>query len=500
MGAENTYRLDRIDLGPPAAERDKALDSYFVESDTFRRVQEGAKTIILGNRGAGKSAILQILAARAKDSGHHVIELAPEDYSYDLLRSSMLAENEGSWAKMGAYAAAWKYLLYILTMKAVSSKTVTSRKGPAGRDIYKYIRDNHRDSDMSKLSTLISYLKRLEGVKIGSYEVGLRTRELERLYKLEEISELLPKLAKVLRNQRVVILVDELDKGWDASEDAQSFVAGLFQACITVNRLSPSLRVYMSLRQELYDNIPAIYDDAQKYRDIVETISWSSGGLLSLMAKRIRYSLPGLHGATDEEAWNAVFAETLDYRRNRSFNYVIDRTLHRPREIIELCSSCIEHAVGHEIMPPLNYATITDAEKFYSENRTKDIASEYRFQYPGLLSVFEFFRGKYYRFTREELEYSCLDIIGSETTVDSAAQQWLANLEVESLIDILWKVGFLHARVVGGVRGHRRSGSSYAGPHQIPNLTLANIQTFQIHPMFRSYLGLREPKSSSRSD
>lgn len=256
----------------------------------------------------------------------------------------------------------------------------------------------------------------------------------------------------------------------------------------------------MSLRQELYDNIPAIYDDAQKYRDVVETISWSGAGLLSLMVKRIRYSLPDLYGSEDEVTWNYVFAETLDYRKNRSFNYIVDRTLHRPREIIELCSGCIEHAVDTSTAAPLNYAVISDAERSYSENRTKDIASEYRFQYPGLLSVFEAFRGRLYRFSRDQIDYICLELIFGDIKTDPDAQEWLQLLEPENLVEILWKVGFLHARTVGGVRGRRRSGSSYAGPHQIPNLALANIQTFQVHPMFRSYLGLREPKASNQPE
>jgi len=34
----------------------------------------------------------------------------------------------------------------------------------------------------------------------------------------------------------ILILVDELDKGWDSSEDAMAFVSGLFQAAIALNR------------------------------------------------------------------------------------------------------------------------------------------------------------------------------------------------------------------------------------------------------------------------
>jgi hypothetical protein len=56
------------------------------------------------------------------------------------------------------------------------------------------------------------------------------------------------------------VLVDELDRGWDSSEDAQAFLAGLFQACLSVNSLHDNLRVYISLRQELYDDVPALYE------------------------------------------------------------------------------------------------------------------------------------------------------------------------------------------------------------------------------------------------
>jgi len=49
--------------------------------------------------------------------------------------------------------------------------------------------------------------------------------------------------------------------------------------------LSPHLRVCMSLRQELYDSIPELYEDAQKYRDLLEVISWDEKSLLKLIAK-----------------------------------------------------------------------------------------------------------------------------------------------------------------------------------------------------------------------
>jgi hypothetical protein len=501
--------LTALDLGAPAAERDilKGLEHYFVESEAFKRVADRSKTIILGNRGSGKSAIFQMLAARAGRSKRtHVVELAPEDYSYELLRETMLAESDGSWAKLGAYAVAWKYLIYVSVMKTVAQNADNlSKKGPSGKKIARYLRDNHAQGQYSKLSSLVSYLKRLEGIKIGPYEAGLKARELEKLYKLEEIHLLLPDLKEVLDKEKVIVLVDELDRGWDASEDAKAFVAGLFQACVSINALSPQLTVYMSLRQELYDNIPSLYEDAQKYRDMIEVITWNERGLQQLIARRVRHSFETRSGLPrefvdsldDDAMWGLLFQETLDFRKSKSFKYMVDRTLFRPRELIQLCQQAVDSARESDVGAPLGYSVLSQAEIRYSADRAKDIAAEFRFQYPNLLEVFEVFRGKSYLFDRDDLELLCLDTVMEGRIKNPETLKWLEYLDPTTIIEVLWQVGFLRARAVGGIKAQRRSGSSYLGPHQVSNLNLATITQFQVHPMFRAYLGMKEPKGTA---
>jgi len=482
-----------IDFGAPSAERDieRGLEEYFVESEAYGRVRSGAKRIVVGNRGIGKSAIFQVLARREREEGSYVIELSPEDYSYELLSQTMAAERSGSWAKLGAYAVAWKYLLYVLIMKEVSRRRVHLKKGEAAQ-IYKYVRDNHANAHGSKLSALVSYLKRMEGVKIGKYEASIRARELERLYKLEEIHHLLPGLRQVAEQRRIVVLVDELDRGWDSSEDAQAFVAGLFQACLSVNSLHPNLRVYISLRQELYDDIPALYEDAQKYRDLIETIHWTEGSLLTLMANRIRHALPALAASDDQECWGTLFGAPPGQPRGRSFGYMIERTLYRPREIIQFCTQVIECADGGQPGPPWPHRAITEAEAMYSADRARDIAAEYRFQWPGLLSVIDAFRGQRAVIGRDDLELLCLALITRDIP-SSGTGGWLDECTPDQLIEILWQVGLLRAEAEAA-GGSTTSGSagpggrSFLGPHQARRLNLAAAQAFQVHPMFRAYL------------
>ena len=491
-----SHDFKSLSFGAPAAERDidRGLREYFVESETFRRVLAGEKFVILGNRGSGKSAIFKMVAERERAKGALVIELAPENYSYEMLASIMKHEAEGAWAKQGAYAAAWKYLIYVLVMKGLNKQGRRLKTGAAAK-VYEYLRDNHSGEQGNPIGTLISYLKRMEGVKIGKYEAAVKSKELFRLYKLDEIEPLLPCIAEICNRQKVVVLVDELDRGWDASEDAKAFVAGLFQAAVSINEVTKPVRVLVTLRKELYDSIPSLYEDAQKYRDVMETLDWDETMLLELVAKRIRHAVPSLSSSDDTDCWNSVFVDTLDYRGAKSFNYLVDRTLYRPREIIQFCTDALEESRSAGIWP-IEYRVISQAESGYSEARTNDIAAEYRFQYPGLSSIFDVFRGRSYGFKRDELEPLCLSITTGEYGLHKDAA-WVHNQDPELLIEILWRIGFLRAQAVGGIKAVRRSGSSYVGPHQLGNLNLRNIPRFQVHAMFRSYLGMKEARDAA---
>lgn len=101
-----------IDLGADSAEKDSGLMRYFLKNDSYINLINGNKTIVVGNRGVGKSAIFRYMANAEKHN--IVIELTPEEYSYELLSTILKSEKEGSWGKTASYSVAWQYLLYIL--------------------------------------------------------------------------------------------------------------------------------------------------------------------------------------------------------------------------------------------------------------------------------------------------------------------------------------------------------------------------------------------------
>lgn len=478
--------IHQLKLGSDSAERDIAvgLADYFYQNSTYHKFSNSDKTILVGNRGAGKSAVFKYTAAAEARKGHLVIELSPEEYSYELLSQYLRSEKEGSWGKQSAYSVAWQYLLYNLIFKKIVDKKRGLLLG-VQKDIYNYVLNNLKNQDLNSIGILFEYLKRLEEVKIGSHESFHRTRELQSLYSLEEIKDLIPSLKTILKKTRIKIFVDELDKGWDNSEDAKYFLAGLFQAAQRLNRISSNLRVYISIRQELFDNIPQIYEDAQKIREDVEIIRWGKAELLELIGLRIAHSFPDVRTHTGRRRWNSIFASQLPSHKLDSVDYIIDRTQLRPRELLQFCKLCLEY---YRAGKRIDESTIVAAEEVYSEQKTRDLASEYRFKYPYLLDVFEVFRGRKSHLHKEELEYLLLAAVCGELDVDRAAD-WVLDMDYLELKKLLWHIGFLKAKVPQGVgpAGH----STYLGYYELPTINLENVSHFCIHPALCSFLSLK---------
>ncbi|MEL6230776.1 MAG: hypothetical protein AAFR24_12780 [Cyanobacteria bacterium J06627_3] len=487
-------RLDirELNLGSDSAERDinLGLADYFYPNATYQKFLSGRKTILVGNRGAGKSAIFKYIATTEARKGNLVIELSPEEYSYELLSDHLASEEDGFWRKQSAYSVAWQYLLYTLVFKRIAQTKRGLLLG-ATKNIYDYVARQELFQQTSSIITLVDYLKRIEQVKTSSNAGGLRSHGLQALYSLDEIKTLLPSLQVVLKNTKIKILIDELDKGWDNSEDAKFFIAGLFQATQKLNLLSSNLRVYISIRQELFDNIPQIYEDAQKIREDVEVIRWGRNELLELIGRRIVHSFPQATRLDAHKLWQSIFVAQMKSSGTETLDYIIDRTQLRPRELLQFCKLCAERIEYSLAGRRIDEVAIAAAEDSYSEQKIRDLASEYRFHYPHLLDVFEVFRGKRSHYDKEDLDYLLLAIVCGEYDVERAAT-WILDMDYLELKQILWKIGFLKAWVPRHTNRRTSQAGAYLGHYELPTINLENIERFRVHPACTSFLHLKE--------
>ncbi len=153
---------------------------------------------------------------------------------------------------------------------------------------------------------------------------------------------------------------------------------------------------------------------------------------------------------------------------------------------MQFCKICINHASR----PRIGLDDIARAEISYSEQKTRDMAAEYRFQYPDLLDFLETFRAGKTVYKSHELDELLLSIVCGDIGIGNAT--WALSLDDNALKKILWQVGFLKAWAKGGkVTDHPNLGT-YLGFYESPKLNLDQVTHFQLHPACHSYLRLQK--------
>ena len=152
-------------------------------------------------------------------------------------------------------------------------KKITARpQGMPAKELAKvkaFLRDQTQFAEVDLFSRFIGYLKRIEGIKVGPWELAIKTRELQKLYTLEEIYGLVPSLRSGLK-RNILILIDELDQGWDNSVHSNRFIAGLLMAAMKVQSMGLPVRVLVLIRHEMFDLVKGDLDQLDKLRVGIE--------------------------------------------------------------------------------------------------------------------------------------------------------------------------------------------------------------------------------------
>lgn len=82
------YDLSQISLGNDEAEQDKILKEYFLKTSSYMNSLNGSKTIIIGRKGSGKSAIFTLMKDELEGLRSVVIPITPDQYSWSALSES----------------------------------------------------------------------------------------------------------------------------------------------------------------------------------------------------------------------------------------------------------------------------------------------------------------------------------------------------------------------------------------------------------------------------
>ncbi len=442
-----------LKVGELDAEADSdLLDSCFVDNGQLSSLLDVSSpaSVVLGRTGSGKSALLYKISQGVE----HSAMLDPNDISIRFLEHSNIIQffNEIDVKLDLFYRILWRHILtvellklrYSLRSKSENNSFLNRINQWVGRDSVKkraleYFTEwgdrfwLETDEQLQELTTkftkdikakLGSKFKNvdisLEGAKSLSNEVRSEIKSLAtqvvsgiQIKRLNDVLDLLTEFAFNDRQKRYYILIDKLDEDWAETETRCRFIRALIEETKSLRRI-PQVKIVTALRRDLLDLVFDKTRDSgfqeEKYEAYLVRIAWGKDDLKKLLSARVQEVYRRQYTSSSVN-FNDVFPTQKKGETGEAIDYIIERTLFRPRDAIQFCNECFQSAADR---PGISWRAIHAAEAHYSTKRLKSLREEWSEYYPALETTVEILRNISAPFTRSNLSGIRLE----ETTTD----------------------------------------------------------------------------------
>lgn len=218
--------LAELSIGDPTAENElQTLGDYYVRTDQFGRASRGEVNMVVGRKGAGKTALFwQLTNQKRADRQNIVVDLKPQGYQLMRLKEDVL-DFLADGAKVHLITAFFEYVLYLEIAYKILEKD-KERHTRDGRlyEPYNRLSDLYQggvagEGDFSeRLLSLSQQLatafntKRTEGA-----DQRLTAAEVTELVHKNNIKDIRDAISEYLEfKNETWVLFDNLDKGWSA--------------------------------------------------------------------------------------------------------------------------------------------------------------------------------------------------------------------------------------------------------------------------------------------
>jgi energy-coupling factor transporter ATP-binding protein EcfA2 len=476
--------LEKLNFGSDDAERDAKdgfLNKVFLKTTLYSRVSNGKRELVIGRKGSGKSALCLTLKNTLEGDGRNTVLVTPKSLS--LPKIQQLKVN--SISKEEAYILSWKYVLLVKVAIEILSITKQLKSPMVGRskillaeiDFFLTANGEMQKSIWQKDVRLLSPFSGLSkfSAKVGIFEAGFessqKNTQVDTAEILEKFEGKVEELLKVVDQVNLVVLIDKIDEVWNSTEESELMIIGLINAIHTLNSCLQKTSILLFLRSDIYDSLR--FNDGDKIRTPEERITWSDRDLKQLITTRGKVSAE-LDIENIDSLWRLFFEEEVEHED--SFKYILNRTLKRPRELIQFCNLALTMAQdnGHQ---KILQKDVLSAEGQYSNWKLNDLASEFLVQYPYLKDVLTLFQGFRASFAKNELDSRYQETQKKLTRIYPELHSSSSN----SIIQTLFNIGFLGAKINGN--------EIYF--YDDSKIILPQHESIVVHPAFHLALGIK---------
>jgi hypothetical protein len=439
-----------LKVGALDAEADTdLLNKCFIDNGYLSQIMDvdSPASIILGRTGSGKSALLYKVAKMAQK----YVKLDPNDISVRFLESSDIIQFFDS---LGVsldlfYRLLWRHVLtveflklrYDIKSESDSRSFIDSLFSTFSRDLTKkkaieYFNewgnkfwldtDEHLKEITRKLEsdTKSSIGVKYSGIGLNSASVA-KMSDLERIEvsqrasqvvsglqirKLNEVLDLLAEHSFSDPQKKFFILIDQLDEEWAATETRVRFIRALIEEIKTFRKIRQA-KIIAALRKDLLDQVFDKTRDSgfqqEKYESYLMTLRWSADDLSNLIETRLNEVFKSQY-TKQRIKFTDLFPKPRKGGGQTSIDFIIERTLRRPRDALQFVNECFAIAYERE---RISWRAMLAAEAQYSEKRLKSLKEEWGDVFPNFEDTVEILRNIKSTFTRSMIKDTTLEDI-----------------------------------------------------------------------------------------
>ncbi|MCA6503933.1 MAG: ATPase [Pseudanabaena sp. M090S1SP2A07QC] len=533
-------------VGAAAAEQDEYyLNDCFVDTGMLSILLDcsDSRCILLGRTGAGKSALItQILLEE------HVLVIKPDSLSLSYVSNSNVIKffSEAGVNLNLFYRLLWRHIFVIEILKEkfgiknevqkehwlqhIWSKISRNRRNELALDYLKEWGDSFwQETDYRVQEITKTFEKDLNGAakmavpdlisvdfsaakkltQEQKEEVVNRGQEVVnkvQISKLNAIVDFLNDLLGSNRQKNYYIVIDKLDEDWVEDKLRFRLIRELIEASIEFTRIE-NVKVIIALRIDLLDRVYRYTRDTgfqeEKYRSSNLALTWSKPQLIEVLDRRIDKLVKNQYTKQTVTHKEILRDITLGKGTKKSINaidYMIDRTLFRPRDIIQFFNACIALS-NDKAMIDVN--TLFKAEGNYSRERFRALVDEWFGVYPNLALSSKILRNEKRVFRVKELDLSkveenCLESLTSIDIQDGNDRSEMTRLidgklkpeeYRKNIILVFYKVGLIGLKINDNIN----ISWSYLGGSSVSAAEIEDDSRVHIQPTFWRHFGIIDP-------
>ena len=235
-------------------ERKERFRAYFIKTDVYKKIHNFLPIrILVAHKGIGKSAVFQMSYLENIKNNVLSVWVRPDD-----ILSIANAETGADPLEM---IRQWKMGLEELLVEKVVS-----------------------NFNISKDSDTINQISR-NGLKLTE-RIGMIVKKVQDVVDVDAIKKSVAE--QYLKNHKIVIYVDDLDRAWNGSKQNIYRISALLNAVRDMCNESNELCFRISLRSDVYYLVRTADESTDKIDGNVLWLTWTEHELLALLVKRVQ--------------------------------------------------------------------------------------------------------------------------------------------------------------------------------------------------------------------